>query len=278
MSNKVITYSDSCDYTVVSNFQGIFPKQGKKYFAELKNCPYCSSSVTFKELHGYATTKGLRLKKILEGNNGLNSVLLLTLCLCNNPLCGWWALEQVEYQIEIGRTESEIKWGQIKTFDTSSIGIPIQILRTEIMKNPNIIHSAHHNTFERLMADCIKDKFPGSYVKHVGKSHDGGIDIFSIINNETFLIQVKRRKDGSIPEGPKAIRELNGVLLREGIYKGIFISTAKRFTEAAYGELKIKMETKKPVEVQLISLDGIIELISNGFKEYEPWKDYVEKL
>ena len=127
------------------------------------------------------------------------------------------------------------------------------------------------------MADCLRDKFPGSLVKHVGKSKDRGIDIYCIIDEEPCLVQVKRRRDGRIPEGPQAIRELNGVLLREGVYKGIFISTAKRFTEAAVGELTIKMETKKPVVIELISFDGIIDMVSKETENYAPWENYIVK-
>ncbi|MCP4581487.1 MAG: restriction endonuclease [candidate division Zixibacteria bacterium] len=281
MAKKIIAYTDFCDYTVVENPTGIFPPNGEKYFGELIKCPYCSSPISFDKIKDHMTKQGYDSKIVndkIPSFSGNWCQYSLELCLCTNSNCGWWALEQIVEQLEYHRTEVEIKWGQIKTFDISSREIPIRLIRDEIKKRPNMVYSTHHDSFERLMADCLRDKFPGSFVKHVGKSGDRGIDIYCVIDDEECLVQVKRHKNGSISEGPKAIRELNGVLLREGIYKGIFISTAKRFTEAAFGELKIKMETQKPVIVELIAFDGIIDLVSRNFEKYEPWKNYIVKV
>jgi hypothetical protein len=201
----------------------------------------------------------------------------LNLGRCSNPQCGWWALEQVEDIYEINRADAEIIWRQVKIFDAASREVPIRLLIAEVKKNPRLVYSTHSDSFERLMTDCLTDKFPNSRVTHVGKSHDRGIDIFCIIDDEPCLVQVKRRKDGSIPEGPRAVRELNGVLFREGCYRGIFISTAERFTEAAFAELKIRMETAKPILVELIAFDGIVDLIAKSSAQYEPWKQHIRE-
>jgi HJR/Mrr/RecB family endonuclease len=91
------------------------------------------------------------------------------------------------------------------------------------------------------MKDCLKDAHSPCEVIHTGKTADGGVDLMMILDNdESYLVQVKRRTNLSSKEGVKVVRELNGVLFREGKAKGMIITTASGYTKPAVEETKIK--------------------------------------
>jgi hypothetical protein len=74
-----------------------------------------------------------------------------------------------------------------------------------------------------------------------------------------WLIQVKRRLNDK-PESIETIRLLNGVLLREGKYHGMVVTSARSFTKNATKEASIK--TTGPYAVRLIDRGGIMEMFS----------------
>ncbi|WP_164058582.1 restriction endonuclease, partial [Serratia marcescens] len=64
---------------------------------------------------------------------------------------------------------------------------------------------------------CLKHHYPKADIRLVGGRRDLGIDIFAIAeNDEPTIIQVKRRSRLLATEGVSTVRELNGVLFREG--------------------------------------------------------------
>jgi hypothetical protein len=84
---------------------------------------------------------------------------------------------------------------------------------------------------------------------------DGGIDIFMIKDDVTWLVQVKRRTN-SKPESVETVRLLNGALLREGRFSGMVVTSAESFTKNAVSEAVIK--TPGPYAVQLINRGGVM--------------------
>lgn len=70
-------------------------------------------------------------------------------------------------------------------------------------------------------------------VHHIGKSHDGGIDLLLIQNDNPTIIQVKRREFPNSVEPVKTIRELLGVSYFNDSKSCIFVSTAGSFLKAS---------------------------------------------
>ena len=112
-------------------------------------------------------------------------------------------------------------------------------------------HMAHVDprAFEKLMQDCLRSAYGPCEVTHLGCTGDGGVDL-KLTRNDlgTFLVQVKRRTHLGRNEGVSVVRELNGVLFREGRAKGMVITTAKDFTKAAREEAHVKTPTDEEYE------------------------------
>lgn len=144
MGERIVSYAESYDYCVVANQAGLFPPNGYDFFRDLKQCPYCSSSLTLKRFDDEFLTHDGFERRQTRGYIE-RCYYRLSLRLCTNARCGWWALEQVEDNPEWFRSEVEIKWGQIKLFDVASREVPIKLLRSEIIRRPNLLHSTHHD-------------------------------------------------------------------------------------------------------------------------------------
>lgn len=93
-----------------------------------------------------------------------------------------------------------------------------------------------------MIAECLRYEFQPCEVHHVGArggKGDQGVDIYLIKDEIEWLIQVKRRLTDN-PESVDTIRLLNGVLLREGKYNGMVVTSAASFTRNAKSETSIK--------------------------------------
>ena len=103
-----------------------------------------------------------------------------------------------------------------------------------LRQNPLRWNALNPYQFEKLVADIFNANYQQAEVIHVGKSHDGGVDILFIDTHEKqWLIQVKRRRNIQKGEPVETIRNLLGTMLLEGAYHGIVVSTADHFTYQA---------------------------------------------
>lgn len=62
--------------------------------------------------------------------------------------------------------------------------------------------------------------------KHVGRSHDGGVDLIMINSDKPILILVKRRTNKNHTESVKSFKEFVGTLTHKMSSNGIYVSTA----------------------------------------------------
>lgn len=197
--------------------------------------------------------------------------------ICRN--CGWWSLTESTFQFEWYSTNIFITQGSIRRFNVSNLDVPIGILRDFLAANPSAMESVDPFVFERLIAECLRVEFGPCEVFHVGSrggAGDGGIDIILFREHDEWLVQVKRRK-GRRKEGVEAVRQLNGVLLREGQAKGMLISTAIGYTPKAIEETKVRTKTPVPYQVELISRGGIERMLTNpGHESFRGWEIYLD--
>jgi restriction system protein len=192
---------------------------------------------------------------------------------CN--FCGWWRLRHV---VVGGQDNCSISLaiGEACHYDVDSLEVPIQDLRRHLKTHNVDLANVNPTVFEKLMGDCVRSAFGPCEVVHVGGTGDGGVDLNLIQNDKTtFLVQVKRRSNLSKHEGVQVVRELNGVLFREGAAKGMIITTASGFTKAAFQETMIKTPTKSRYEMLLLAFNDIIEMLNLPSPvPYEPWQKY----
>jgi predicted RNA-binding Zn-ribbon protein involved in translation (DUF1610 family) len=193
------------------------------------------------------------------------------------PVCGWWKLARIDRSGSSGSVVAEIfvAVGQVKVFDIGALDVPLQDLHRFLAKRPDYIANVHSTMFEKLMCDCLRATYQGAEVEHIGTTSDGGIDIKLVTTtNDTYLIQVKRRLNPGKKEGIRVVRELNGVLFREGQAKGMVITTAKAFTRGAVREAHIKTRTSTPYEIKLLSHRDVISMLRLSLPEpYAPWQN-----
>jgi hypothetical protein len=192
-------------------------------------------------------------------------------------VCGYWFVERQvvggQDNIDIGLTI-----GEAYHYAIDELEIPVSDLRRYLRLNPDDVAHINPFAFERLVADCVKSAFGPCEVIQIGGVKDKGIDLKLVQNDSTtFLIQVKRRSDLSRKEGVKVVRELNGVLFREGKTKGMIITTAVDFTKAAKDETKVYTKTKDRYEMELLCFDDFVAMLMlPDAVLYEPWNKHLQ--
>nr|WP_320048318.1 restriction endonuclease [uncultured Desulfuromonas sp.] len=193
--------------------------------------------------------------------------------------CGWWKAQYGKNVGMFGNYFIPSIHGIAQTYSPSDIDVPIKELREFLSKKPNYLSEVNPTTFEHLMADCFRLNYAPCEVVHLGGTGDGGIDLKLILGDETrYLIQIKRRADLSSTEGVKVVRELNGVLFREGCAKGMVVTTANRYSQAAHKETAIKTETDESYEMNLLAFHDVVSMLNiQSCVPYEPWKTHLLK-
>lgn len=236
-----------------------------KYYSESK-CIFCANSTVTKrfkqyEWHDVADMLGLKVAR---------SKCILRLC----NYCGWWEFSN---SIQAFEHHSYSITGIAKKYDISDNDIPIEILRGMLSGNSEKLADLNPNKFEEVIASCLKDFYNPCEVRIIGKQghKDRGIDLIVIKNNKKDrLVQVKRRINVNKNESVEVVRSLNGVLFREGINKGMVVTTAIDFTKDAKKEIKdVKY---KNYHMELFGLNEVLTILDIKQNEdpYEPFKKF----
>lgn len=137
--------------------------------------------------------------------------------------CGWWKIIE-EYWMaaewQIWQVFFEVV-GTLRNFDLKSSEIPLNEVRSHLIRHYKDRFYIHPKIFEEVVADIYKDY--GYNAICTGYSKDGGIDVILSKDNKTIGVQVKRTKNNIKVE---QIRALLGSLLINNYQSGIFISTS----------------------------------------------------
>lgn len=195
--------------------------------------------------------------------------------------CGFWfSDEQWSIDYENGPDDALVRLslGSLKRYELDEKTIAIPALRQYLSRHPEHVAHTDPTAFEKLMADCLRDEFAPCEVTHLGQTADGGVDIKLVTSDrEVWLVQVKRRANITANESVKVVRELNGVLFREGLAKGIIITSAQGFTRSARQERVIKTPIQGQYEIQLRSFGDVCKMLRlpTKFTPYQPWRSHL---
>jgi len=232
-------------------------------------CAYC----------GHGLTEAAKQSKKNDGLDWSGFALepdTLRVLVCDR--CGWWLVQRTIWGYDLAYEYQVL--GIAKRYSIGDLDVPLAELRRFLARNPT--HLAHVNprAMELLMRDCVKEKYGPCEVIHTGGAGDGGVDLKLVTcDKDTYLVQVKRRGDLSRKEGVRAVRELNGVLFREGVAKGMVITTARAFTAAAYRETHVRTPTHATYHVDLFAFNEIVAMLRLGdMIPYQPWADSIRRL
>ena len=175
--------------------------------------------------------------------------------------CGWWQYIWDEYE-KMGFSEFYIEQkykSLLKSFDATKYETPLQVLNDEALKNSEVLYHLHHKKFEELV-QWVFMSFYNCDVKHVGRSHDGGIDLIMIDSDDPIAIQVKRRQSAEAIEPVSQVREFLGAMIHKDYHKGIFVTTAERFSKGAIQFTEDILSDRKVGLFDLVDHDKFVSI------------------
>ena len=199
-----------------------------------------------------------------------------TYVLAQCVVCGFWRVIKIS---SLGgfRSGYEVPaWrGVAEYYDVSDVSVPLNDLRRYLIKNPKRMGNVNPFVFESLVADCLKSAFPDCEIVKIGGVRDRGVDMILVrTTGENYLVQVKRKASLEQNLGVDPVRQLNGVLFREGAAKGIVVTSAKGYTKDAYNETFVNRGGDVWQSIELYSHSHIMEWLNlPTANPYSPWLD-----
>lgn len=222
---------------------------------KITTCPYCHTQLEAKQGDNR-----------LEGDcqrNGIITAINLNRHVCTN--CGWWYIEKSVTEnnyISQNITYSTIFYeGIINRFSIEELNIPMETLRIHLNKHPENLHNLNPITFEKLVASIFSDFFY-CHAKHVGRTGDGGIDVYAVISDKPCLVQVKRRRDPHKAEPVSTVRELMGTLACENEATGYVVTTAGDFSKQAKHTAANPNLRRYGIKLELVSKSELLEMLN----------------
>lgn len=260
---SIVVYQDSVCYDLRTYFD--------KEPGDLSVCPMCLG-----RLNRLAVSPSAEGCRVLRSGT-FPHIDFTHLYTCTE--CKWWSVRESGSDAEVDCEWDCIVTGVAKQWDLSSKDVPTSILKDYFEKNDRTIDFKVLDAyvFEKLIAECLRYEYAPCEVHHVGARGgrgDSGIDIYLIKDDTEWLIQVKRRLTDN-PESVDTIRLLNGVLLRDGKYNGMVVTSAASFTRTSEAEISIK--TPGPYCIKLINRGDILNMLAKMPQgQAVPWQNVLD--
>ncbi|HEX7278105.1 MAG TPA: restriction endonuclease [Solirubrobacterales bacterium] len=192
------------------------------------------------------------------------------------PFCGWWCVTYKLEQRLFAWDEEDYfhAYAVMRRFDPLALDTPLSLARDFLSRNPHKLARFDPFRFESLMADCLRDYFGDGEIRKIGGRNDRGIDIKVIFaGGQTLLVQVKRHSDFLRREGVDVVRALHGVMLREGVPRGMVISTAHDYTQEARAEVEQTSQNLQGYSMDLLAYDDVVSLLGEPSQpRRSPWE------
>jgi hypothetical protein len=207
----------------------------------------------------------MRLLKEIRLNHHTTCNRLVThrVLVCDS--CGWWRVLEIQDEYETYNTDDWYvdKVGMAdavaENFDVGAIETPVEVLRRYLARRFIDIRHIHHRKLEEIMADVIRDFFDCE-VRLTSPTRDGGYDIYAVISDKPYLIEVKQRTKPDSVEGVGVVRSLLGVMLLNNIPNGMLISTADSFSREATNAASRAAGKVIPHTIRLLDYSLIYDL------------------
>lgn len=265
-------YYDKHEYHIIQNaktktmdrIDDYSPNDLNKFFLSEASCPFCN----------------INLSTVFLATNALTMTtdMFTSYKVKECPHCKWWTYK-IEFEDRF--THHSIKtderfYGIIKEFNPNDKQIPINVLTSELKKRPELLYHINPYKLEELCQSILKGVYDCEVI-HVGKTGDGGKDLLILNSDSPIVVQVKRRSNPNHIELIDEIRELVGTLYIEDYRKGLFISTAKDFSQGSKKLANELLSNRKVDYFEYINYDKLYSLIKNHSEE-KPWKKIVDPL
>lgn len=194
---------------------------------------------------------------------------------CNS--CGWWRIHTYkETDGDIDGISTVIKNAVLRKYDLTSKDIPIKILQEYLRKNYGDVIHIHDFQMEKLVQSVFSEHF-SCEVEHIGKSHDGGIDLLLVQSDSPTVIQVKRRKSLPYVEGVSGIRELLGAALLKESKSCIYVSTCSKFSNPSNDAARQAVDLGIVESYELYDFSRFSDVLKlTTTSNIEPWRKFLD--
>ncbi len=123
------------------------------------------------------------------------------------------------------------------------------------------------------MVKYVFESYYACEVRHVGKSHDGGIDLLIIDGDDPIPVQVKRRGPGKVSEAVAPVREFLGAMTHHQMRRGIFVTTTPKFSTPAIQLTEDVLNNRQVEQFDLIDFDQFVGIFNTVKTDTSyPWK------
>lgn len=261
MTNKRIFYRDLIehDHVYTDNGEDQIGLMMRSSFTT-KVCPFCSE--TFNEYRHIPEDKSPPDSKILH------VIMEPIIVICKK--CGWWQTKE-EGKLIGANIESKIKnqivnsaysyHAVIESIDISSNNIMVEDLRRHLLNNWQDRKLISAGKAESLVKSLLKEHLNCDIFSATANVNepDGGIDLYVGHENGRVksAVQVKRRITKET-ESVSEVRNFVGALVIENLKKGIFVTTAEKYSSVAK---KIPDKLNNRLELELIDGNELFEIL-----------------
>ena len=223
-----------------------------------KSCPYCGT--TLQHVEGPAASRF--------------PVERVEFRLCRG--CGWWdAEESLVLDQEAGSNhyvaKSIHRRPVLREFSVGAGDAPLEGLIRHIASHPDELRDISPRQLEDLVG-AVFGEYMDCEAIHVGGPNDEGVDLLLVGGDQKYAVQVKRRyRDAA--EAVSGVREFIGAMLLQGIIRGLFVTTANRYSPQAEAAAR-KAEEKGIVEcIKLYDATKLVDVCKLQLNAgVEPWE------
>jgi len=195
--------------------------------------------------------------------------------------CGWW---KYIYECNNGREgivdrgQTRIYKGAIKVYNSEDEKLPIDVLNEECKKNPNILYNIGTRKFEEFLQNILRGVYNCDVI-HCGKTGDGGVDLIILDADEPIMVQARRRteKRAAFSEPIENIREFLGVMFIDNYKRGIYVTTAKKYSIGAKNILEKILKKRDITKFDLIDFDTLVSIFNlQKINNSAPWEKLIK--
>ena len=197
---------------------------------------------------------------------------------CSNIDCGWWLHFPPPKPAGFKTIDASAKWAIAKKFLIGDKDIPLNDLAFYLAQHPKSMVHTDSKAFEKLVCSLMNEHFGPTEFVHVGRPKDGGKDLIGVLNEKiTTFVEIKRREKIFTAESVKTVRGLLGVMAREGVKKGLVVSTAEKFSDEAKAFSIPKEESVSSYEIDLVSFNDITYWLGlSTCSDRPPWEGLIQ--
>lgn len=197
------------------------PKDRGLFFSRRGWCPFCLAPAS--RVWERRTSESIEDEYMWDGSDTI-------VWFCSG--CGWWDILHHTRSTSDFLGQSNIttrRLGMLRSFDVADTELPINVLRRHIKKKPDTIFRIHPRKMEELVTSVFSD-FYSCEAHHVGRSHDGGIDLVLVESDNPIAVQVKRRIYPERSESVRVVREFLGAMVLNDYRHGKLVTSANQFS------------------------------------------------